>query len=389
MTDTLLHAYGPLLAWPSLGFLLLFVLPDAFPRFLGRSLYWVGMPLEIFALARQTPITQEAGLSPIFTIGALLGGIPIAWFIVRQLYHFSQNNSSQSHSSQSSTEKGIDAKASEQDDLSPTISPIDDNISTDRAGTDQAVTASQNTTLTIVDERLPDFLKESPDVRWQNPACRGSFILSSVIGNTGFVGLAIAPLFVSDEYLGWIVFYSVTHNVVGTYGIGVFLASYYGRSQEVASRWTQLRDVLTVPSLWAFLIGTFTRSIPFPTIIERGLHGSVAVVIPCALMLMGMRLSQIRGWNSLKLGLIPAALKSMVVPLLVGAVAVLIGLSPEPRLALVIMAGMPTAFAGLILAEEYELDRELITGSIVLSSVLLLVMIPIWLVLFGDRFVSL
>ncbi len=357
MTNSLFNAYVPLLMWPSLGFLLLLALPDTFPRLVGRSLYWVGIPLEIFALARQTPISQDAGLAPVFTIGALLGSIPMAWIIVRKLHMTSEINT-----------------------------PI-------RVESDIASPGSESAAIAPNRARLPDFLKESSEAssesRWQNPACRGSFILSSVIGNTGFVGLAIAPLFVSDDYLGWIVFYSVTHNVVGTYGIGVFLASYYGRSQDAANRWTQLRDVLTVPSLWAFLAGTVSRSISFPIAIENGLRGSVAVVIPCALMLMGMRLSQIRGWNSLKLGLIPAALKSMVVPLLVGAVAMVIGLSPEPRLALVIMAGMPTAFAGLILAEEYELDRELITGSIVLSSVLLLVTIPIWLALFGDRPVSL
>ena len=48
------------------------------------------------------------------------------------------------------------------------------------------------------------------------------------------------------------------------------------------------------------------------------------------------------------------------------------------------MAGMPTAFAGLILAEEYELDRELIASSIVLTTGTLLLTIPLWLVLFGQ-----
>lgn len=56
------------------------------------------------------------------------------------------------------------------------------------------------------------------------------------------------------------------------------------------------------------------------------------------------------------------------------------GFSAEFRLALVLMSGMPTAFAGLILAEEYELDRELIASSIVITSV----MIPFWLFWFGQ-----
>jgi malate permease and related proteins len=72
-------------------------------------------------------------------------------------------------------------------------------------------------------------------------------------------------------------------------------------------------------------------------------------------------------------------LKVLLLPAFVGLGTTLIGLTGEPRLALVMMAGMPCAFAGLILAEEYDLDHDLAASSIALSTVGLLVMIPIWL----------
>jgi malate permease and related proteins len=59
------------------------------------------------------------------------------------------------------------------------------------------------------------------------------------------------------------------------------------------------------------------------------------------------------------------------------------GITGEPRLALVMMSGMPCAFAGLILAEEYDLDRDLAASTIALSTIGLLVMIPVWLWLLG------
>ncbi|NEQ29053.1 MAG: AEC family transporter, partial [Microcoleus sp. SIO2G3] len=177
-------------------------------------------------------------------------------------------------------------------------------------------------------------------------------------------------------------FYSVTHNLLGTYGIGVAIASFFGRDQQ-QPWWVQVRDVLTVPSLWAFAIGTLTRPIPFPDLVEASLHRSIWVVIPCALGLMGIRLAQLQGWKSLKLAIVPACLKVLVIPLLVGIATTLFHFEPPARLAMVLMSGMPTAFAGLILAEEYELDRELIASSILLTTVLLLLAIPLWLVLFG------
>jgi hypothetical protein len=75
--------------------------------------------------------------------------------------------------------------------------------------------------------------------------------------------------------------------------------------------------------------------------------------------------------------------KVVVMPGLVGIAATLIGLSGDARLAMVLMAGVPTAFASLILAEEYDLDPDLAASSIVVSIGLLLLMIPVWLLVYG------
>lgn len=323
MTDSLFQAYVPFLLWTGLGVLLLRFLPDTFPRFLGRTLYWVGVPLQIFTLARQTDFSGRVGLAPFVTIAALLGGLLLSWSVLQLI-----NKPSTSTLPESNSEAELSAHDG------------------------------------------------------QTLSHRGSFILSSMIGNTGFVGLAIAPTLVQDDYVGWIVFYSVTHNIIGTYGIGVFLASYYGRLQQHNHWLIQLRDVLTVPSLWAFTIGFLTRSVSLPVEIDAALHASLWVIVPSALLLMGMRLRQLKGWQSFQAAVIPAVLKVFVIPLSVGIATTMMQIAPEPRLALVLMSGMPTAFAGLILAEEYNLDRDLIASSIVVSTILLLFAIPLWLVIF-------
>ncbi|MBD3883054.1 AEC family transporter [Phormidium tenue FACHB-886] len=339
MADSLVQAYFPLFLWTGLGFLLLRFLPESLPRLLGRGLYWVGVPLEILALARQTHFSAQVGLAPAVVIAALVVGLLLAWLGLQAVRY-----------------------ASSEPSAAEPASPPD------------AVENAIETALGLT--------AETADL-WESRARRGSFILAAIIGNTGFVGLAIAPTFVDQAYASWLVFYSVAHNVVGTYGVGVFLASFYGRSLQKHHWWKQVRDVLTVPSLWAFVVGSTTQPIALPALAESGLQASVGVVIPAALLLMGMRISQLHGWKSLRLAIIPAVLKVVVLPGLVGLLVTALGVMDAARLALVLMAGMPSAFAGLILAEEYELDRELIASSIVLSTGLLLVMIPIWLAVFG------
>jgi predicted permease len=317
MTEILVHAYTPLVFWTFLGLILVRFLPTSIPKILGRSLYWVGVPMEILALARRTNFSEGTALALLVTVAVLLSGLSLTWLSLQGLNRW--------------------------------------------------------------------FKSDSNWLQLQERSSQGSFVLSAMLGNTGFIGLAIAPLLISDQALSLVIFYSISQNLLGTYGSGVFLASYYGRQSTQSNHWwLQVRDVLSVPSLWAFTIGSLTRNLEFPSLLELGLKTSVWFVIPTAFLLMGIRLGQIKGWKSFQLALIPALLKVIVVPGLVGIATTIGGLSSASRLALVLMSGMPTAFASLILAEEYDLDRELFASSIIITSVLLLFMIPCWLILFGE-----
>jgi hypothetical protein len=202
--------------------------------------------------------------------------------------------------------------------------------------------------------------------------------LASVLGNTGFVGLAIAIPVMSPEYLGWAVFFAVTQNVIGTYGCGVLIASYYGRTTQ---GWTQLQDLITVPTLWAFVLSMALRPVSFPPVLETALNTEVNLVIPLAFILIGIRLRQLPSWQSLKLALLPTLIKTLMLPLIMGGLAWVAGLHHEAIFAIVLMAGTPTAFAALILAEEYELNRDITTSSIALSTMGILALLPLWLLL--------
>ncbi len=301
--------------WTGLGAYLIKYnfIPIKLSGLLGRSLYWVGVPLQILVLARKSNFSPSIWLPPLITVVVLLLGLGLA------------------------------------------------NLSL-------------------------HFLKQAKSiyqVGTQYRSSQGSFVLASILGNTGFVGLAIAPAFVDQGYLAWIVLYGVTHNLLGSYGLGVFLASYFGRSQQGNCWWIQLRDLLSVPSLWAFAIGWGSRSIQLPVLIEEALETGVLFVIPAAFLYIGMQLCQLQGVRSLQSAIVPTALKMVVLPGLAGLGLTLLNLSGDARLALVLMSGMPSAFANLILAEEYNLDRQVAASSIVLSTVLLPLMIPLWLVLFG------
>jgi malate permease and related proteins len=315
MTDALFHAYESLFIWIGLGVLLFRILPNQVPRLLGRSLFWVGMPVEIFALARRTDFSKLVWLAPTATICTLLIGLGFALSFLK------------------------------------------------------------------LSQRWPqDWLG------LQSETHKGSFVLSSMLGNTGFVGLAIAASILNPDNLGLAAFFTVMHNAMGLYGAGVLVADHFGEREEGDKPshrpwWKSLLAVVKVPSLWAFLLGASTQSVAFSEVTEVTLQKSIWVVIPCGFLLMGMRLSQLKNLRSLTCGLVPALIKVVLMPTMIALITPLLGIVGEPRLALVLMAGTPTALTALVLAEEYNLDRELIASSIALSMLALIPLVPLWLAL--------
>ncbi|MFM9157400.1 MAG: AEC family transporter, partial [Dolichospermum sp.] len=59
------------------------------------------------------------------------------------------------------------------------------------------------------------------------------------------------------------------------------------------------------------------------------------------------------------------------------------GIIDEQRLVLVLMSGTPTGLSVLILAEVYDLDRNLLASSIALTFMGLFLVLPVWLIWFG------
>ncbi|MEE3717710.1 AEC family transporter [Tumidithrix elongata RA019] len=303
MTDSLFDIYLPLIGWTLAGVLLLRALPEMVPKLMGRSLYWVGVPVQVLAFMQRADLTQTVWLVPVIVVSALLAGMMMAGAICWR------------------------------------------------------------------------FPKEQ----------HGSFLLSAVLGNTGFVGLAVAPYLVTDAYLGWVVLFSLAHNIIGSYGLGVVISSYYGDRVKQVSWLTHLKAVTVTPTLWAFGLGMWLQwqQIELLAPVNHGLQMVAKVVAPVALLLVGIRLRQMQSWQGFMAAVPAVTIKALLLPLAVGLGLTGLGIKGMPCLAMVLEAGMPTALAGVILAEEYNVaHKEIIVLSIALSSVGVLITIPLWLWLF-------
>jgi malate permease and related proteins len=322
------------------------IVNENLPRFLGRTLYWIGVPLQIFFLARKSNFEEVVWLPPVMTIIVLLIGLIFAVLIADILKQFIFT---------------IAARFVPQNQL-------------------EGLFLSVGLSIPLSTRRFIDRLTP------QDQKSTGSFVLTSILGNTGFVGLALIPPLVDRSYWSWIVLYALAHNVLGSYGFGVLVADFYSYSAKT-NNWryqlqNQLQNLLFLPSLWAFAYGYFGRNIPLPALAETVISQGVLLVIPGAFILIGMQLSTLQQWQHLSSGIIPALIKILIIPGLAGLLFTLMGLEGDGRLVLVLMASMPSAFATLILAEEYNLDRQMAASGILLSTLASPIVILIWLSVF-------
>lgn len=302
----LLELYTPLIGLVLLGFILGKKLPANIPVYIGRFLFWLGIPISILVFLRQADLSGPIWVAPLVAWLAILLGAILAWWWM-----------------------GISDRKSK---------PI-----------------------------------------WSRPT-QGSFLLAATIGNTGYLGYPITLAFVGSQYFGYALFYDLLGSTLGAWGLGVALAAYFGGSGQ---NYRQVLQAIAInPSLWSFGFGLGFRQVPLPNLVETMLLRLGWAIVAFALILIGMRLSKLDSWHNLPRASISLGIKMLIVPLILGSSLAFFGITGATGLAIVLQMSMPPAFATLVIAEAYNLDRELSVTALAVGSGGLLVTLPIWLWLF-------
>jgi predicted permease len=319
-----------------LGWVLGRLVPKRVPTFIGQFLFWIGVPVSIITFLRRADLSGAIWIAPVVAWVAILLGAALAWSWIKF------------------KSRGGFGLVKNQQYLSLfQLNP--------------PLPASKN---------LAGASLES----WSKPA-QGSFLLSAMVGNTGYLGFPVTLALVGEKYFGWALFYDMLGTTIGAYGLGVVLAARFGSKSK--SSWQLVRAMLYNPALWSLGFGLGFRQIPLPEVVEHGLQGFAWSVIALSLLLIGMRLSQLDSWSRLRQVSVSLGIKMLLVPLVLGIGLLQLGITGSPQLVIVLQMGMPPAFATLVLAEVFDLERDLAVTALAVGSTGLLLTLPVWLLLFG------
>jgi predicted permease len=209
---------------------------------------------------------------------------------------------------------------------------------------------------------------------------QGSLLLAAMLGNTGYLGFPITLAMLGKEYFAWALFYDLLGSLFGAYGLGVALAARFGSS--ASNYWQITKAIFINPALWSFGFGLLFRQVAIAPVFEFCLDKLAWTAVASSLVLIGMRLSQLKSWHSLPQAGMSLAIKMLLVPLILGGSLPFFGITGVPAQVMVLQMAMPPAFATLVIAETFNLDRDLAVTALAAGAIILLLTLPIWLWVF-------
>ncbi|MCY4017881.1 MAG: AEC family transporter [Chloroflexi bacterium] len=204
-------------------------------------------------------------------------------------------------------------------------------------------------------------------LRWRKIEAteQAATLVSTFAFNGGNFGLSIVSFAFGAEALS----YAALIFVAGTttaYTLGVYISS-NGKASVMRS----LANVLKTPSVYALVLvfalkgGGITE---LPPALARTSQLLADAAIPLMLVLLGLQLGGFGKLKRLSLVAFSTAVRLLLAPAIAIAFASLLGLSGAARFAFILQAGMPTAVMTIVLATEFDTDRDLALSVILTSS---------------------
>ncbi|OWY69132.1 transporter [cyanobacterium TDX16] len=357
----LLILYAQLIGLVLLGFFASSKIPQLSPHTLGQFLFWIGVPISIIAFLRQADLSGAIWIAPICAWIAILLGAGLAWGWIQLCGSREEPVACGGSPRCANWRSGVGSRGK-------------------RAEEQRGRGAEERQQSTV--NQLPTTNYPLSTTHYPLPT-QGSFLLAAMVGNTGYIGFPVALAVVGTQYFGWTLFYDLLGSTLGSYGLGVVLAARFGKGKS--DRTSLIQAILVNPALWSMGFGLLFRQVALPAVAESILSSLGWSIVALSLILIGMRLQHLNSWRNLPKAAVSLTIKMLIVPLVVGSVLTLCGFTGAPQLAIVLQMAMPPAFATLVIAEAYDLDRDLAVTALALGSASLLLTLPLWLWLFGVR----
>jgi len=200
-----------------------------------------------------------------------------------------------------------------------------------------------------------------------SPREMATTLVATFVFNGANFGISIVSFAFGAEALTYaVIIYIAGSTVAWTLGP-------YVSSSGTASLLLSLQSVLRTPVVYALALAFALKAVgigELPPALSRSSKLLADASIPLMLVLLGLQLGGFHKPDRWRLLLTGTAIRLLVAPLLAIICATLLNLGGAARFAFILQAGMPTAVLTLILAYEFDTDRDLALNLIMTTTLI-------------------
>ncbi len=215
----------------------------------------------------------------------------------------------------------------------------------------------------------------------------GTFLLTAVYGNTGFLGYPVVQAIFgkTEGAMAAAVVYDQFSMALPVYTVGIAVAMHYGNKHDTS--WREMLRFFTTPT-FLVLIGTLVINalrVPIPSFISHAAQLVAGATVPLVLLSLGLMLepAHLRA-NRYYLPMVLILLAKMVLfPWLMWLATGWAEVQGIARLVAVTQSAMPSAMVNAVITERYGCDHQLATLVIVIGTLLTIVVLPAVVTLLG------
>lgn len=219
--------------------------------------------------------------------------------------------------------------------------------------------------------------------------------LASTYSNTVMIGIPLVSLAYGPPGMVTLLTLVSLHSLVLLTGATVVLelaaareeaaAGHAGKRHVLATVGRALRSAVLSPVVIPVLAGLLfaASGLTLPEVVDRPLNWLGQAFSPLALVLVGVTLASTPIGHHLRGALAPVLAKNVAHPLLVLAFAWLLGARGLPLTVMVVAAALPMGANTFMFAQRYRVAEDLVTSSVVLSTLLALLTVSGGMLLMG------
>lgn len=198
------------------------------------------------------------------------------------------------------------------------------------------------------------------------PSQRAAFMLIVMFSNGGNFGLPLIGFAFGTEALAHGSVFFLTGAVL-TFVVGSYLAAAGRHTAKDA-----LIGILKMPIIYAAIIALIVKSsdVTLPAMILRPVTLLSGAALPTMILILGMQLERAK-WPTRVLPLaVGIGTSLLVTPVIALGLCAWLGLDGPARQAAVTLSAMPVAVSTTILALEFDVEPDFVTGAVFVSTIL-------------------